>query len=110
MSGGGSFTSDQGSSRIASTGQFPTVSGGSTNNQLSCYLHTGKGSGAFATDASVILRDGGASGLIKFEGHFKRRFRYFCSGSGIRFKTNVHVLYPIQHLCNIIHVIFYVYN
>mgnify|MGYP003303886738 CR=1 FL=1 len=31
MAGGGSFTSDQSSTRIASTGQVKTVSGGSTN-------------------------------------------------------------------------------
>ena len=71
MAGGGSFTSDQSSTRIASTGQVKTVSGGSTNltNCRITYIQA-KGSGAFATDASVVLKDSiGTGGNIIFEGN-----------------------------------------
>jgi hypothetical protein len=105
MSGGGSFTSDQGSSRIATTGQFQTVAGGSTEltNCRVTYIQA-KGSGAFATDASVILRDGGATGPIKFEGHFKQEgLDIFVPGSGIRFKTNVHATLSNTGSCTILY-------
>ena len=93
MAGGGSFTSDQSSTRIASTGQVKTVSGGSTNlGPCRVTYIQAKGSGAFATDASVILRDSvGAGGKILFEGHFKQEgLDIYLPGSGIRFKTAVH--------------------
>ena len=93
MAGGGSFTSDQSSTRIASTGQVKTVSGGSTNlGPCRVTYIQAKGSGAFATDASVILRDSvGNSGKILFEGHFKQEgLDIYLPGSGIRFKTAVH--------------------
>ena len=93
MAGGGSFTSDQSSTRIASTGQVKTVSGGSTNlGPCRVTYIQAKGSGAFATDASVILRDSvGAGGKILFGGHFKQEgLDIYLPGSGIRFKTAVH--------------------
>ena len=93
MAGGGSFTSDQSSTRIASTGQVKTVSGGSTNlGPCRVTYIQAKGSGAFATDASVILRDSvGTGGKILFEGHFKQEgLDIYLPGSGIRFKTAVH--------------------
>ena len=93
MAGGGSFTSDQSSTRIASTGQVKTVSGGSTDlGPCRITYIQAKGSGAFATDASVILRDSvGTGGKILFEGHFKQEgLDIYLPGSGIRFKTAVH--------------------
>ena len=93
MAGGGSFTSDQSSTRIASTGQVKTVSGGSTDlGPCRVTYIQAKGSGAFATDASVILRDSvGTGGKILFEGHFKQEgLDIYLPGSGIRFKTAVH--------------------
>ena len=93
MADGGSFTSDQSSTRIASTGQVKTVSGGSTNlGPCRVTYIQAKGSGAFATDASVILRDSvGTGGKILFEGHFKQEgLDIYLPGSGIRFKTAVH--------------------
>jgi hypothetical protein len=93
MAGGGSFTSDQSSTRIASTGQVKTVSGGSTDlGPCRVTYIQAKGSGAFTTDASVILRDStGSGGKILFEGHFKQEgLDIYLPGSGIRFKTAVH--------------------
>ena len=93
MAGGGSFTSDQSSTRIASTGQVKTVSGGSTNltNCRITYIQA-KGSGAFATDESVVLKDSiGTGGNIIFEGHFKQEgLDIYLPGSGIRVKNGVH--------------------
>ena len=93
MAGGGSFTSDQNSTRIASTGQVKTVSGGSVNlGPCRITYIQAKGSGAFATDASLVLRDSvGSGGKILFEGHFKQEgLDIYMPGSGIRFKTAVH--------------------
>ena len=93
MAGGGSFSSDQSSTRIASTGQVKTVSGGSTNlGPCRVPYIQAKGAGAFTTDASLILRDSvGAGGKILFEGHCKQEgLDIYLPGSGIRFRTAVH--------------------
>ena len=93
MAGGSSFISDQNFTTLTADGQVKTFSGGSTNiGPCRITYIQAKGSGAFTTDASLILRDSvGAGGEILFEGHCKQEgLDIYLPGSGIRFRTAVH--------------------
>ena len=89
MAGGGSFTSDQSSTRIASTGQVKTVSGGSTN--LGPCRVTYIQAKGHASGQLELRNSSDNSGDLLFQAHFGTEgLDIYVPGDGIRFDTTIH--------------------